>query len=167
MQQISMFDDETIDFPESHEDVKKLYKKYIAEDEKDLEALSPKDIRNGKSYFLYGKKVFELISDKTGRTKLRILQDDGKYITLTADTPDLAVYITGLKEKKREIFRELGTESFGCCNDYERCSDAMKCLHSDNKDYNGCMYRKNLEVGRIFYGKNANVRGLNDADSDL
>lgn len=46
---------------------------------------------------------------------------------------------------------------FLCCNDFARCSDAKKCLKFDNPEYNGCLYRKNLEAGRIFYGKNRNV----------
>lgn len=46
---------------------------------------------------------------------------------------------------------------FGCCNDFILCSDARQCLKSKDPDYNGCQYRKNLEAGRIFYGKNRNV----------
>lgn len=48
-------------------------------------------------------------------------------------------------------------DSFGCCASYRACSDAGKCLISD-RDYSvNCLYRKNLEAGRIFYGKNANA----------
>lgn len=47
------------------------------------------------------------------------------------------------------------SELFGCCSLNEECSDARECLHKSNSDYDGCMYRKNLEAGRIFYGKNA------------
>lgn len=49
---------------------------------------------------------------------------------------------------------------FLCCNDFMRCSDAKQCLKSGNPEYNGCAYRKNLEAGRIFYGKNRNVEPL-------
>ena len=48
-------------------------------------------------------------------------------------------------------------ESFGCCNDFVRCSDARQCLKANDPDYRGCQYRKNLEAGRIFYGKNRNI----------
>ena len=47
--------------------------------------------------------------------------------------------------------------SFGCCNDFITCSDALKCLHLDDPFYKGCGYRKNLEAGRIFYGKNKTI----------
>lgn len=47
--------------------------------------------------------------------------------------------------------------NFGCCSNYEKCSDALKCIHDNLMYAKGCMYRKNLEAGRIFYGKNRNV----------
>lgn len=49
------------------------------------------------------------------------------------------------------------SNSFGCCDRFIKCSDAKKCVH-ENKIYAmGCKYRANLEVGKIFYGKNKNV----------
>ncbi len=48
-------------------------------------------------------------------------------------------------------------DAFGCCSSYRACSDAGKCVIAD-RDYSvNCLYRKNLEAGRIFYGKNANA----------
>lgn len=49
------------------------------------------------------------------------------------------------------------TDSFGCCHLYEKCSDARHCLDDDKLRAKACFYRKNLESGRIFYGKNANI----------
>lgn len=49
------------------------------------------------------------------------------------------------------------TSSFGCCSRFIECSDAKKCVHV-NKIYSmGCKYRKNLDAGKIFYGKNKNI----------
>ena len=157
MEQLSLFEEEKIEFPKTHEDVVKLHAEYIDEGEKDDDAFTWKDTKNGRSYFFYGKKVFELVSGKSGQVKLRIQQNDEKAITLTPSSPDLLEKIKGLKETKREIFRNLTVEEFGCCNDFERCSDALKCLHPENRFYNGCLYRKNLEAGKVFYGKNKNV----------
>lgn len=56
------------------------------------------------------------------------------------------------EQKKSAVFGE----HFGCCSDFERCSDARECLYKDDVAYKGCYYRKNLEEGRIFYGKNRN-----------
>lgn len=44
---------------------------------------------------------------------------------------------------------------FGCCYRYRECSDAGKCI-SETEGSENCIYRKNLEKGIIFYGKNAN-----------
>lgn len=49
------------------------------------------------------------------------------------------------------------SSSFGCCSRFIECSDAKECVH-ENKIYSmGCKYRKNLESGKIFYGKNRNI----------
>lgn len=48
-------------------------------------------------------------------------------------------------------------ETFGCCSRYRNCSDTGVCL-IPHLDYSkNCTYRKALEAGRIFYGKNANT----------
>lgn len=41
--------------------------------------------------------------------------------------------------------------TFGCCSLYKECSQAGRCLHSDIIYANACMYRKNLEMGKVFY----------------
>lgn len=157
MQQMSLFDEDKIAFPSSHEDILKLHAQFIAEGETDPDAFTWSDIKNGRSYFFYGKKAFEYITDLAGKAKLRIMQDDNKPVTLTTESPDFYYYMEKLKEMKRIVFRNLITDTFACCNDFERCSDTLKCLHPENRFYNGCMYRKNLEAGKIFYGKNKNI----------
>ena len=47
--------------------------------------------------------------------------------------------------------------SFGCCSQFEECSDAKKCIHPNRMYSTACAYRSNLEAGRIFYGRNRNV----------
>ena len=53
--------------------------------------------------------------------------------------------------------RQTSYSMMACCNDFVRCSDALECLHKYDEEYAGCWYRKNLEKGRVFYGKNRNV----------
>ena len=48
-------------------------------------------------------------------------------------------------------------EGFGCCHLYEKCSDARKCIQPSQIFSLACYYRKNLEQGKIFYGKNRNI----------
>lgn len=52
-----------------------------------------------------------------------------------------------------------------CCSKYKECSDAMKCLHADDPFYANCTYRKKLEQGIVFYGKNAGKKINKKSDS--
>lgn len=45
-------------------------------------------------------------------------------------------------------------DRFDCCGKYKECSDAGKCLHDDMLYSTACTYRKKLESGIVFYGKN-------------
>lgn len=46
-------------------------------------------------------------------------------------------------------------ERFGCCSSYVECSNALKCLHVGDLEYEGCYYRRKLENGIVYYGHNA------------
>ena len=48
-------------------------------------------------------------------------------------------------------------DMFGCCSLFEQCFDAKKCLHINRLYSKSCLYRENLEDGRIFYGKNKTI----------
>jgi len=56
----------------------------------------------------------------------------------------------------------LSFSSFGCCSRYNECSDALNCLHPDQLYATGCYYRKNLEQGLVFYGKNKKTEEADD-----
>lgn len=56
-----------------------------------------------------------------------------------------------------QCYQEEPAESFGCCSRYNECSDKKECIHPDPKFAQGCMYKENLEKGRIFYGRNRNT----------
>ena len=42
-------------------------------------------------------------------------------------------------------------ESFGCCSNYIECSAKGECTHDDPLYATACMYRSNLENGKVFY----------------
>ena len=54
-------------------------------------------------------------------------------------------------------FTDSATESFGCCSRYLECSNEKFCVHPEKEEARGCMYKINLDGGRIFYGKNRNI----------
>ena len=82
----------------------------------------------------------------TGTVRLRI-----------PDTsPNLVPYVKKHTDYCIKSYESKATR-FGCCNHFNVCSDAKKCVH-ENKFYStACMYRDHLEEGRIFYGKNRNI----------
>lgn len=163
--------DTCLSLPSSFSDVELMWEKHINPGTMEPDAFTSEDIKDGRSYYFYGTMVFHLTCDSKGRYifKLsgkvyRLLSFAvGKITDMSMHTlKDLSsdqieeVYII-LKDYNVFCFRNLITERFGCCNDHVSCSDAGKCLHSDDRFYNGCQYRENLEAGRIFYGKNRNV----------
>ena len=100
----------------------------------------------------------------------RFLPDDAEMLPRTkSDLETGTVRIrfkkssSGLVEyiKQNTIYCIKGYESkatrFGCCSNFEKCSDAKKCVHENKLYSKACMYRDNLEQGKIFYGKNRNI----------
>lgn len=74
---------------------------------------------------------------------------------------DLTEFIqneTDLSDVINTIFIDsFNFDTFGCCGKYEKCSNEKCCIHDDQLYSTACMYRKNLENNRIFYGKNENI----------
>ena len=60
---------------------------------------------------------------------------DGYAFVLDA-TFDFNAFTLWSKQMKAVMFRSLGSDVFGCCNDFERCSDAGACLHPHEVFYN-------------------------------
>ena len=78
------------------------------------------------------------------------------YYKITFDSVD---DIKKVAEEIKAIYRYLNSiekvVSFGCCSKYIECSDNKKCVNTIREIRKGCIYKKNLEEGRIFYGKNS------------
>lgn len=70
---------------------------------------------------------------------------------------DMDGFIRIMGPRCEELFDASATMQFGCCNDFVKCSDMKRCFKLENPDSRGCSYRKNLEAGRIFYGKNKTI----------
>lgn len=83
---------------------------------------------------------------KTGQVKIRI----------PAASPYLVNFVRAHTAYCIEGYVSKAAD-FGCCSSFERCSDAKKCLHENRLYAKACIYRRNLENGRIYYGKNRNI----------
>ncbi len=47
--------------------------------------------------------------------------------------------------------------AFDCCSQFLKCSDNLECVHKEDGLGEGCSYRRKLEDGIVFYGKNKNI----------
>lgn len=54
------------------------------------------------------------------------------------------------------VIDQLPTE-YSCCSRYEECSDARSCTNPIDEIAAKCSYRKKLQKGIVFYGKNRNA----------
>ena len=108
-----------------------------------------------KSTLIYSveiiQKRIESVSIPDGATFDDSLQKP--IVLFSFDNTYLRQYLTDVLAYSLEHFEP--SEKFGCCGKYAECSDARKCLHNNTFYAKACYYRKNLDAGRIFYGKNA------------
>lgn len=128
---------------------------------------------SGKSISVAGTKVFEVYEDNALKCKLNVIAKFSLWeFTNKKPTTEInnlsmvkIINVDGLLNKLNEIAYEvflfclnfIQAESFGCCHLFTECSDAMKCITQYRDLYLGCYYRRNLESGKIFYGKNKNI----------
>lgn len=154
-------------YPQTPQEIETMWKEFVYEPTDDDDAFSFSATQSGFSFFVYGRKSFELIRGKKGMT-LRISGDlmqlldteredldEMKFYPLPTD--QISTFPSLLKAHKKYVFRNLITDTFACCHRFMQCSDARACLMPYDRTYNGCYYRRNLEKGLIFYGKNRNA----------
>lgn len=139
----------------------------------DEDNVSLKVLKSGASVYMFGSVAFSI--KLNSRTQCMIcqlpaaleyvgaspaIQPASGGVSVSIETRDedrepIAQLVRAVYEDRHDAAGGSGN-IFGCCSDFIRCSDMMVCLRKGNPDYNGCLYRKNLEAGRIFYGKNRN-----------
>ena len=69
---------------------------------------------------------------------------------------DVIAFAESLVKLYMNILMSIEKKAFGCCHRYIKCSDAMQCLHPNKIEAEACQYKKNLDKGNVFYGKNKN-----------
>ncbi len=166
MSQMSMFDT-PLTHLKTYKDIDTMLE-LIREGETDEDLFSYNEITGGRSYSFYGTKVFEFCSEKDKKqARIKVAQcvlaslgqeTTQPFAAYAINSPeDLSLLMQALRERKRYLRRNLISETFACCNDFMRCSDAGACIHQEDRFFNGCTYRQNLEQGRVFYGPNRNI----------
>ena len=81
----------------------------------------------------------------------------GRSIIVESTDNSLSGFFEALLQQAVGNHETPADDAFGCCSKWEKCSDEKMCLHHNLLYAKRCMYRKHLEAGRIFYGKNRNV----------
>lgn len=109
----------------------------------------------GKSQYISLPVMFaDLIPDTF---PIKKLQSDPKYIRLIVNKQHpIESYTNFLVMIAGETINRYPKE-WSCCSRYMECSDAKACIHPDKTLALSCGYRKILNSGRIFYGKNRNI----------
>ena len=82
--------------------------------------------------------------------------EKAKWVKISKDSDSLMSYLVKLVENALDNYTSKAG-SFACCARYEECSDAKRCTHPNQLYSTACAYRKNLDSGKIFYGKNKNI----------
>lgn len=97
------------------------------------------------SFYDKYKKAFENLGLKCSSIK-----SDVGFVRVDLD--DFVDKLNELDKLLNKIFiSSVSFETFGCCSRYKKCSEERKCIHDDLLYSSACMYRKNLENGKIFY----------------
>lgn len=112
--------------------------------------------KNGFEFLIRKKQYASLVVPNSAVVKE--IPSDSAFIHVLFDNVDSAV----LKYIQENILYCLSkyrskAKSFGCCSKYEECSNVMRCIHENRLYSTACLYRRNLESGRIFYGINKNI----------
>lgn len=77
-------------------------------------------------------------------------------VLVRIDSEELLSYLERLMRYRLTQYKSK-EPTYGCCHLYEKCSEAKKCISKEKIYATVCAYKKNLDEGRIFYGRNRNI----------
>ena len=114
--------------------------------------------KKGKSLYVSFSDKFKNLFDKAEIQYTTIKSEN----TIRLDTLQLSTVSNNIAFPdiiEAIVLNSFNFTAFGCCGKYVACSDAKKCLHDDYFYASAaCEYKRHLESGNIFYGKNANIK---------
>ena len=96
-------------------------------------------------------KLFDLDNESTFR------KSDLSWGKIPCNSHTIAKILGNIEMVFEHCYLDGPVEIFGCCSRHVECSDNKSCVHPDKRVAQGCMYKSNLDKGRIFYGTNCNV----------
>ena len=113
----------------------------------------------GKSQYICFKNKYKYWFDEREIDTESTVSDQG-YIRISLI--DFWHSINNYEKEFSELIAKICLDTmsfskFGCCHRYLKCSEKRKCVHDDLLYSTACEYRRNLEAGKVFYGKNTNI----------
>ena len=119
-------------------------------------------VAGGILFYLVSTRQGSYIKTDSSKALFQLCPDAqplaNEYMKIPVDQHfDMEGFCRIMGPRCEELFDDSATMHFGCCNDFNLCSDMKKCPYLEIPDRRGCYYRKNLEAGRIFYGKNKTI----------
>lgn len=136
------------EFPSQHKDVK---------DSTRSSTVLRYKVGKEKIELMIGRTQFESL-EKPENAEIKQKKSAPNFIFVTM-IPTAKNFIPYIRENTKYALENYTSKaaSFGCCSRFLECSDAKTCVHENKLYSKACIYRGNLEAGRIFYGKNRNV----------
>lgn len=100
--------------------------------------------------------IYKIINEKKEEKKKKNTVPPHVIISFPTDNSEFYNYVESIILYRLAHYRTKSS-TFSCCSKFHQCSDAKKCVHENKLYSTACTYRKNLDNGRIFYGKNRNI----------
>lgn len=112
-------------------------------------------IRSGKSHFSVSA---EYRTQLPQNADAKVDPKDGKFISIPiSPAGKIEEYVAFLSSVLQTLIDRV-PKTFDCCSRYLECSDAKRCISPNKTLAMGCGYKKILKSGRIFYGRNCNIK---------
>lgn len=132
-------------------------KKEVSDPSRNSIVMNIKETSEEKIELLIRAAQFENIANPSEATIKTLDSDKANiHVIFSADSQELVSYIRKNVEYALKNYTSKAS-TFGCCSQFVACSDAEHCIHENKLYSKACMYRKHLDEGKIFYGKNKNV----------
>lgn len=158
----------------SEQQIRKDYISIVENKENDVSLWIKDPIKFKLSYMVFNISKTKTRYDVTIKKKeadnvhiteggeLKIYKDKNGFISkytvqFSQECDSMYAYLHDVFDYDLRSYETSPDNSYGCCHMYKECSDSKKCLKEDKMSAKVCQYRKNLEQGRIFYGKNRNI----------
>ena len=141
----------------------------LSEADKDISCINLKKNANDYSILFFKTLVLKFVDGKKKYLLIKkgyeeFIPGIYKYEEVKAVTGfvrveyDLIIDFEKLTQLLKNLYEDSKpAQTFGCCHNFIKCSDALICVHPDPIIAVECMYKTNLEKGKVFYGKNRNV----------